>query len=353
MPPNNPQQAQISPTKKGELYARHKHGESMGSLAKSYGRSKSSIQGIIQKRELTGTVRPQPRRGNPRILSPEAEERLIRHVRRDPKMKSAQIAQFVGVSASTCERILKRHGFKRARCRCKPILSEKNIKDRLEWARTYEKMDWQQVIFTDEVAFEVGDDLKSEMCWRKANEENNENCLSLRKKKGKMLHVWGAIVHGKKFPLVRFDLKPIRTVNKVRIAADKIDGNVYLSQILSGPLKDAVAWAKANGREPIVLEDGAGPHKMKGFVAERASYGIINIKHPGASPDLNAIENCWAWVKNRIRRMPGHPSSLDQLWEAVQKCWDELPQSIIDGWIDDFELRRLEVVAKQGKHTRF
>jgi transposase len=325
----------------------------MGNLAKEYGRSKATIQSIIKKRKLTGTVRPQPRRGNPRILSEDQELRLIRHVRRKPKMRSAQMSLFMGVSASTCERILKRHGFRLRKCRPKPILSPKNIQDRLKWARKYEHQDWQQVIFTDEVAFQIGDDLKSEWCWRESNTENEENHLCIRKKKGKTLHVWGAVIHGKKIPLVRFALRPVRTVNKVKIAPDKIDGNVYLNQILSGPLKDAVAWSKANGREPIVLEDGAGPHKMKGFVEERASYGIINVEHPGASPDLNAIENCWAWVKSRIRKQPGHPSSLDQLWAAVQKAWDELPQSIVDGWIDDFEKRRLEVVAKNGHHTRF
>jgi transposase len=141
-------------------------------------------------------------------------------------------------------------------------------------------------------------------------------------------------------------------VNKVRIAPDKIDGNVYLNQIWSGPLKAAVAWAKANGREPIVLQDLAGPHKMMGFVEERASFGIITVEHPGAYPDLNAIESCRAWVKSRIRKQAGHPSSLDQPWAAVQKAWGELPQFIVDGWIEDFEKRRLEVVAKHGHRTR-
>jgi hypothetical protein len=203
---------------------------------------------------------------------------------------------FMGVSANTCERILKRHGFRLRKGRPKPILSPKNIQDRLKWARTYEHQDWQQVIFTDEVAFQIRHDLILEWCWRERNTENEENHLGIRKK-GKTLHVWGAVISGTKFPLVRFALRPVRTVNKVRIASDKIVGNVYLNQILRGPLTDAVAWAKANGREPIVLGDGAGPQKMKGFVEERASYGFTNVEYPGACPDLNAIENCWAWVK--------------------------------------------------------
>lgn len=102
-----------------------------------------------------------------------------------------------------------------------------------------------------------------------------------------------------------------------------------------------------------MLEDGASAHRIKSFIKERADAGIVNIQHPGASPDLNAIESCWAWVKDKIRRMPGHPSSLDELWASVEDYRDEIPQSIIDGWIDNFETRRLAVVAAQGKHTKF
>ena len=290
MPLKNPP---ISPTKKGELYGRFKAGWSMQKLAKHYQRAKSTIQGIIDHRRRTRTVRPTPRPGNPPILDAGAEDRLVRHVRRDPKQNSAQISESAGVSASTVERILKKKGYLRASCRRKPILSAKNVKDRLLWASEYEGMDWTRVIFTDEAAFEVGDDLKREHCWRKPNEEWDEKNLSLRKKKGKMLHVWGAIIHGHKFPLVRFALRPVHTVNKVKIAAETINSQVYPKQVLSGPLKDAVAWAKENGREPIVLEDGAGAHRMKSFIAERADAGIANIQHPGASPDLNGIEYCW------------------------------------------------------------
>jgi hypothetical protein len=77
--------------------------------------------------------------------------------------------------------------------------------------------------------------------------------LSLNSKKRERLHVWGAIIHGKNFPLDRFPLRPAHVVNKVKIAADTITADVYLAQILSGPLKDAVAWAKADGREAIIV----------------------------------------------------------------------------------------------------
>jgi hypothetical protein len=133
-PPRSPNKPEISPTKKGELYGKYTQGVSMGDLSKEYDRSKSTIQGIIEHREDTGTCRPTRRPGNSPILDADAEDRLVRHVRRDPKQKSSQIADSAGVSASTVERIMKKHGHIRARCRQKPILSAKNIRDRLAWA---------------------------------------------------------------------------------------------------------------------------------------------------------------------------------------------------------------------------
>jgi hypothetical protein len=100
-------------------------------------------------------------------------------------------------------------------------------------------------------------------------------------------------------------------------------GKVYLAQILEGPLTQAVAWAKEDGRMPLAVEAGAPVHKITGFKPEiepeRLKAGIINVKDPGNSPDLNAIESCWALVKIRLRRMPGKATTLDGLWEGFRR----------------------------------
>ena len=155
MPHKNPM---ISPTKKGEMYGKYKHGMTMSQLLEEYKRPKSAIQGIIEHRESTGTVKPSWNSGNEHILSPEDEQRLIRQVRRNLKQTSAQLFQIEDVSPSTIERILKSHGYIRAICRRKPILKALNVAQRLEWASANAKQDWRRVIFTDEAAFKVGDD---------------------------------------------------------------------------------------------------------------------------------------------------------------------------------------------------
>ena len=51
--------------------------------------------------------------------------------------------------------------------------------------------------------------------------------------------------------------------------------------------------------------------------------------------------------------MPGKPTTLDGLWEEIQKVWDGIPQSLVDGFTLSFEERRKEVVASHGGHTQF
>jgi transposase len=171
----------VSPTKKGELYGKYKSEMSMKDIAEEVGCSKSTVQGIVQHRERTGTVRPTWNTGNKHKLSAQDERRMIRHVRASPKQTADQIADYMQISASSVRRILSSHGYFRARCRRKSILSAKNIKDRLGWAAANEKQDWSRVIFTEEAAFELGDHQAHEMCWRLPHEEYNAACLTPKK----------------------------------------------------------------------------------------------------------------------------------------------------------------------------
>jgi transposase len=256
------------------MYGKYQSGMSMKAVADEFRCSKSTVQSIIEHRQRTGTVRPTYNEGNKHTLNPQAEQRMIRHVRASPKQTADQIADYMKVSASTVRRILKKNGYFRARCRCKPILSAKNVKDRLAWADANENQDWTRVIFTDESAFELGDDHAHESCWRLPHEEYSEKCLSPKKKRGK--HVWGAIISGHKFPLVRFALRPEHQEGGKKIAAQKINAKVYVAQTLEGPLTDAVAWAKGDGRDVLVVEDGAPVHKITNLVAERAKAGVLD-----------------------------------------------------------------------------
>jgi len=54
---------------------------------------------------------------------------------------------------------------------------------------------------------------------------------------------------------------------------------------------------------------------------------------PANSPDLNAIEPCWFWMKRQTTK-GGVVSSEKQLKKDWLKCWENLPQEKIQEWIE-------------------
>jgi hypothetical protein len=53
---------------------------------------------------------------------------------------------------------------------------------------------------------------------------------------------------------------------------------------------------------------------------------------PGNSPDLNAIEKAWFWMKRETTKR-GPTSDKKKLRVRWEKCWEDLPQSKIQEWI--------------------
>ena len=46
---------------------------------------------------------------------------------------------------------------------------------------------------------------------------------------------------------------------------------------------------------------------------------ICLIDWPGNSPDLNPIENCWAWMKSQLKDCQA--TSIPQLKEEIMRLW--------------------------------
>jgi RNAse (barnase) inhibitor barstar len=151
--------------------------------------------------------------------------------------------------------------------------------------------------------------------------------------------------------LIRFKLVKAHQKNKIKYPADTITAEVYATQILDSQLLDYFNKATSAGISPVVVEDGAPVH-FKGLAGPiRALYPIINHTRPPSTPNLNVIENCWSWIKGKLRVKGRKATNLDQLWKQVETLWNELPQEIIDGWIDLMENRRLAVERADGMQT--
>lgn len=159
--------------------------------------------------------------------------------------------------------------------------------------------------------------------------------------------VWGAIYHGGRGPLIRLQMP-----EKGGFAAEQ-----YISQILRPVLKPLYTRVRTHWRgyddRVVVIEDNAPSHASGISEATRDELGIPTLPHPPRSPDLNPIEHVWAELKRRINMLPTRPRSKEELWEAAQHVWQEIPQTFIDKVIDSMPYRRNAVRKNRGYHTRW
>jgi transposase len=102
--------------------------------------------------------------------------------------------------------------------------------------------------------------------------------------------------------------------------------------------------------DPTFLIDGASPHTAESTKQLLQSLGIATVAAwPPNSPDLNPIENLWAWMKNRVYAQ--QYSSLDALKAAVLEAWDAVPASMLKNLMRSFNKRKQICAARGGDYT--
>lgn len=112
-----------------------------------------------------------------------------------------------------------------------------------------------------------------------------------------------------------------------------IDWYRYYKVILEGKLLPFAKQCKAKRPGTIVQEDNASPHAHKHQHRVYNLWQIMRLLWPSNSPDLNAIEKCWFWMKRQTTKH-GVASGVGQMKKDWEECWARLPQKKIQEWIE-------------------
>ena len=72
---------------------------------------------------------------------------------------------------------------------------------------------------------------------------------------------------------------------------------------------------------------------------------------PAQSPDLNPIENLWAYLKFRVRLWYDKPKTEDQLFDRLRNEWNELDPDFLQRYVDSMPDRIEAVIASKGGST--
>ncbi|KAK7177463.1 hypothetical protein PSPO01_16491 [Paraphaeosphaeria sporulosa] len=70
------------------------------------------------------------------------------------------------------------------------------------------------------------------------------------------------------------------------------------------------------------------------------------MEWPGHSPDVNASEHAWPWIRRHITKEMPQSTCEEECRQQWEEQWNNLPQEHINKWIDHVA----EVVRQIIKH---
>jgi len=330
------------------IYDAVKMGLKVTKVTRYYGVHRSTVYGILKRVEGWRAGRKGQKRGARPKLNVFAlkrlEDTLIRH-RFKPMYMICNIFNKEG-SISISKRRLRRYihklTFNNYRAVSKPYVRPPNILKRQAFAIHhwhYNISQWARVLFTDESPFHVRPIRRNVRVWRREHERLKLQCMLPTFKSGrKSIQVWGGFsFHGR---------------TKLYWIKGKFKAESYKSLLESFILPEANRIF-GNLTNFVLQDDNCPAHKSKDITNFLLSKNVNRMKWPAQSPDLNPIENAWGHIKRILRNRTDYAKNEVELFEIVQKEWNELPQHFFQELVGSMANRLYDVIQLKGGPTKY
>ena len=127
-----------------------------------------------------------------------------------------------------------------------------------------------------------------------------------------------------------------------------VDWYRYQTEVLIPKLLPYAKQCQITRPGTLVQEDKAPAHAHHDQARVYSIYEVERLLWCGNSPDLNAIEPCWYWMKRQTTKK-GAPKTRSEATKAWQSCWyDTLPQAQIQAWIERIPKHIQQIIALGG-----
>ena len=207
----------------------------------------------------------------------------------------------------------------------------------MEWVKKYMKVDFSQVIFTDECRATLDGPDGWAQGW--VSSDHTPPIRMARQQGGGGVMFWAAIIDDKL-------IGPFRVEDGV-----KINANTY-SAFLDKHLRPW--WKKQPLRlrkSLIFMHDNAPAHAVRYTTDYLRKIGIKEdnlMIWPPCSPDLNPIENLWSMLKKEVYVAGKQYSSTDELWNAITMAANNVSKDAIKNLTSSVDNRLLTVIQRDG-----
>ncbi|KAK3535010.1 hypothetical protein QTP70_001966 [Hemibagrus guttatus] len=254
--------------------------------------------------------------GRPTKIIPRVQRQLIQEVTKDPTTTSKELqaslaSVMVSVHDSTIRKRLGKNGLHGRVPRRKPLLSKKNIKARLSFARKHldDPQDfWENTLWTDETKILLFGRSVSHYVWRKSNTAfQKKNIIPTVKYGGGSVMVWGCFAAS--------------GPGRLAVINGTMNSAVY-QKILKENVRPSVCDLKLKPTW-VLQQDNDPKHTSKSASEWLKKNKMKTLEWPSQSPDLNPIEMLWHDLKKVVHARK--PSNVAELQQFCKDEWAKIP----------------------------
>ncbi|CAK9796083.1 Transposable element Tcb2 transposase [Anthophora plagiata] len=119
-------------------------------------------------------------------------------------------------------------------------------------------------------------------------------------------------------------------------------------------LLDAVGNMPVQECDVVFQHDNAPSHSAKTVKNWLDAQQFQTIAWPAQSPDLNPIENVWAYLKMKLANEYSAPAAtINDLWERVQQQWYSITPDYCENIISSMPKRIQATIKAKGMWTKY
>jgi transposase len=221
-------------------------------------------------------------------------------------------------SKSTVHEYLIKNNYVSKKPILKPILTEKNLNERENWAIFYQNHQWDNVIWSDETAISIQPNTYSKIWLHK-----DTTVVKRIVKYPLKIHIWGCILKNNKLIIHIYD----KTMNS--------DKYIEILKLKLLPLLNL--YNEKNHNKLIFQQDNAPCHTSLKLIKFFSENNVEVMFWPANSPDLNPIENVWNLLKKNIGKIC--VKNKEELINNIVDQADKLEINIINKIINSMDNR--------------
>lgn len=223
-----------------------------------------------------------------------------------------------------------------------PALKAHHPKLRLQFAREHKDWtvdDWKRVIYSDETKINFVNSDGQEYVWvNKGAPFTQAEAKPKEKYGGGGFMVWGCM-----------SWDGVGRLVEVEGAMD----SVQYCQILEEGLLPCMEENTLDASQLKLQSDNDSKHNSKYTQKWLTEHGIVEIKWPPNSPDLNPIEHLWFILKRRLNKWVEQPKGVHELWERLEKAWADIKEEEVRKLIESMPRRMAAVIKAKGGNTKY